>query len=72
MSSRKSVNPGGVSRSRRDGMEQRVPPNIHEALSPFFSDYEPIVRLLQQVKGPVSVQKYIIQHAIKEAVRYET
>ncbi|TKS72660.1 Integrator complex subunit 6 [Collichthys lucidus] len=34
-----------------------------------FSDYEAILRLLQQVKGPVNVQKYFIQHAIKEAVR---
>lgn len=30
------------------------------------------MRLLQQVKGPVDVQKYVIQHAIKEAVRYTT
>lgn len=30
------------------------------------------MRLLQQVKGPVDVQKYVIQHAIKEAVRYKT
>lgn len=34
-----------------------------------FSDYEAILRLLQQVKGPVNVQKYFIQHAIREAVR---
>lgn len=53
-------------------MKQRVLPNVHKALSPFVSDYEPIVRLLQQVKGPANVQKYVIQHAIKEAVRYET
>lgn len=35
----------------------------------FFSDYEAILRLLQQVKGPLNVQRYFIQHAIKEAVR---
>uniref|UniRef100_A0A7N6BPS3 VWFA domain-containing protein n=1 Tax=Anabas testudineus TaxID=64144 RepID=A0A7N6BPS3_ANATE len=28
-----------------------------------------ILRLLQQVKGPLNVQRYFIQHAIKEAVR---
>uniref|UniRef100_A0A7N6BGI9 VWFA domain-containing protein n=1 Tax=Anabas testudineus TaxID=64144 RepID=A0A7N6BGI9_ANATE len=33
----------------------------------FFSDYEAILRLLQQVKGPLNVQRYFIQHAIKEA-----
>ena len=34
-----------------------------------FSDYEAILRLLQQVKGPANVQKYFIQHAIREAIR---
>uniref|UniRef100_A0A674MFL8 Integrator complex subunit 6 like n=1 Tax=Takifugu rubripes TaxID=31033 RepID=A0A674MFL8_TAKRU len=47
-------------------------PQHRGCLSFSLSDYEPIVRLLQQVKGPVDVQKYVIQHAIKEAVRYKT
>ncbi|XP_047440886.1 integrator complex subunit 6 [Mugil cephalus] len=34
-------------------------------------NYEAILRLLQQVKGPVNVQRYFIQHAIKEAVRFK-
>lgn len=34
-----------------------------------FVDYEAIFRLLEEVKGPVSVQRYFIHHAIKEAAR---
>ncbi|XP_056295099.1 integrator complex subunit 6 [Pseudoliparis swirei] len=34
-------------------------------------NYEAILGLLQQVKGPVNVQRYFIQHAIKEAVRFK-
>ncbi|XP_013879592.1 integrator complex subunit 6 [Austrofundulus limnaeus] len=34
-------------------------------------NYEAILSLLQQVKGSVNVQKYFIQHAIKEAVRFK-
>uniref|UniRef100_A0A672YPN1 VWFA domain-containing protein n=1 Tax=Sphaeramia orbicularis TaxID=375764 RepID=A0A672YPN1_9TELE len=34
-----------------------------------FPDYEAILGLLQQVKGPVNVHKYFILHAIKEAAR---
>uniref|UniRef100_A0A8C1E989 Integrator complex subunit 6 like n=1 Tax=Cyprinus carpio carpio TaxID=630221 RepID=A0A8C1E989_CYPCA len=32
-------------------------------------NYETIFRLLEEVKGPVSVQRYFIHHAIKEAAR---
>ncbi|KAM9376271.1 integrator complex subunit 6 [Pholidichthys leucotaenia] len=34
-------------------------------------NYKAIIRLLQQVKGPEEVQRYFIQHAIKEAVRFK-
>ncbi|XP_037636315.1 integrator complex subunit 6 [Sebastes umbrosus] len=34
-------------------------------------NYDAILGLLQQVKGPVNVQRYFIQHAIKEAVRFK-
>uniref|UniRef100_A0AAQ4RSE0 Integrator complex subunit 6 like n=1 Tax=Gasterosteus aculeatus aculeatus TaxID=481459 RepID=A0AAQ4RSE0_GASAC len=34
-------------------------------------NYETILSLLQQVKGPVDVQRYFIHHAIKEAVRFK-
>ncbi|CAN9514731.1 unnamed protein product [Ophioblennius macclurei] len=34
-------------------------------------NYDAIVRLLQQVKGSTDVQRYFIQHAIKEAVRFK-
>uniref|UniRef100_A0A671NC19 VWFA domain-containing protein n=1 Tax=Sinocyclocheilus anshuiensis TaxID=1608454 RepID=A0A671NC19_9TELE len=35
----------------------------------FCADYEAIFRLLEEVKGPASVQRYFIHHAIKEAAR---
>ncbi|XP_062379859.1 integrator complex subunit 6 [Sardina pilchardus] len=34
-------------------------------------NYETIFRLLEEVKGPVSVQRYFIHHAIKEAARFK-
>ncbi|XP_035767125.1 integrator complex subunit 6 isoform X1 [Neolamprologus brichardi] len=34
-------------------------------------NYDAILRLLQQVKGPPNVQRYFIQHAIKEAMRFK-
>lgn len=34
-------------------------------------NYEEIFRLLEEVKGPVSVQRYFIHHAIKEAARFK-
>ncbi len=37
----------------------------------FCADHEAVFRLLEEVKGPVSVQRYFIHHAIKEAARWE-
>ncbi|KAI1903086.1 hypothetical protein AGOR_G00023590 [Albula goreensis] len=34
-------------------------------------NYETIFRLLEEVRGPVEVQKYFIHHAIKEAARFK-
>uniref|UniRef100_A0AAV2ML05 Integrator complex subunit 6 n=1 Tax=Knipowitschia caucasica TaxID=637954 RepID=A0AAV2ML05_KNICA len=34
-------------------------------------NYEAIMRLLHEVKGPVNVQKYFLLHAIKEAARFK-
>ncbi|XP_067242685.1 integrator complex subunit 6 isoform X2 [Chanodichthys erythropterus] len=34
-------------------------------------NYEGIFRLLEEVKGPASVQRYFIHHAIKEAARFK-
>lgn len=34
-------------------------------------NYETIFRLLEEVKGPASVQRYFIHHAIKEAARFK-
>lgn len=38
-------------------------------ISALSSDYQAIMSLLEQVKGPLNVQRYFIQHAIREAVR---
>uniref|UniRef100_A0AAQ5XQS4 VWFA domain-containing protein n=1 Tax=Amphiprion ocellaris TaxID=80972 RepID=A0AAQ5XQS4_AMPOC len=48
--------------------QQKVLSSLPVALC-FFSDYEAILRLLHQVKGPINVQRYFIQIAIKEAIR---
>ncbi|XP_030223344.1 integrator complex subunit 6 isoform X1 [Gadus morhua] len=34
-------------------------------------NFEAILRLLEEVRGPVHVQKYLIHHAIKEAARFK-
>lgn len=37
----------------------------------FFSlDYEKIFSLLEEVQGPVEIQKYFVEFAIKEAARF--
>ena len=44
----------------------RPPPSVSVLLP---QDLEAILRLLEEVRGPVHVQKYLIHHAIKEAAR---
>lgn len=36
----------------------------------FFLDYEKIFSLLEEVQGPMEMQKYFIEFAIKEAARF--
>lgn len=36
----------------------------------FFLDYEKIFSLLEEVQGPMEIQKYFIEFAIKEAARF--
>ncbi|TWW55832.1 integrator complex subunit 6 isoform X1 [Takifugu flavidus] len=54
-----------------DGSQAELRSRVIKEVRKPGRNYEPIVRLLQQVKGPVDVQKYVIQHAIKEAVRFK-
>lgn len=35
-----------------------------------FLDYEKIFSLLEEVQGPMEIQKYFIEFAIKEAARF--
>lgn len=44
---------------------------IHGWIFVFFSlDYEKIFSLLEEVQGPVEIQKYFVEFAIKEAARF--
>uniref|UniRef100_A0A3Q3WDM8 VWFA domain-containing protein n=1 Tax=Mola mola TaxID=94237 RepID=A0A3Q3WDM8_MOLML len=54
-----------------DGSQAELRSRVIKEVRKPGRNYEPILRLLQQVKGPTDVQKYFIQHAIKEAVRFK-
>ncbi|KAE8286224.1 Integrator complex subunit 6 [Larimichthys crocea] len=48
-----------------DGSQAELRSRVIKEVRKPGRNYEAILRLLQQVKGPVNVQKYFIQHAIK-------
>uniref|UniRef100_A0A8C2WA78 Integrator complex subunit 6 like n=1 Tax=Cyclopterus lumpus TaxID=8103 RepID=A0A8C2WA78_CYCLU len=52
-----------------DGSQAELRSQVIKEVRKPGRNYEAILGLLQQVKGPVNVQRYFIQHAIKEAVR---
>ncbi|XP_026186628.1 integrator complex subunit 6 isoform X1 [Mastacembelus armatus] len=54
-----------------DGSQAELRTRVIKEVRKPGQNYEAILRLLQQVKGPVNVQRYFIQHAIKEAVRFK-
>ncbi|XP_059202666.1 integrator complex subunit 6 [Centropristis striata] len=54
-----------------DGSQAELRSQVIKEVRKPGRNYEAILGLLQQVKGPVNVQKYFIQHAIKEAVRFK-
>ncbi|XP_070693181.1 integrator complex subunit 6 isoform X2 [Pempheris klunzingeri] len=54
-----------------DGSQAELRSRVIKEVRKPGRNYEAILGLLQQVKGPVNVQKYFIQHAIKEAVRFK-
>ncbi|XP_038555673.1 integrator complex subunit 6 [Micropterus salmoides] len=54
-----------------DGSQAELRSRVIKEVRKPGRNYEAILRLLQQVKGPVNVQRYFIQHAIKEAVRFK-
>ncbi|XP_063732477.1 integrator complex subunit 6 isoform X2 [Eleginops maclovinus] len=54
-----------------DGSQAELKSQIIKEVRKPGRNYDSILGLLQQVKGPVNVQKYFIQHAIREAVRFK-
>ncbi|XP_069552865.1 integrator complex subunit 6 isoform X2 [Brachyistius frenatus] len=54
-----------------DGNQAELRTRIIKEVRKPGRNYEAIIQLLQQVKGPINVRRYFIQHAIKEAVRFK-
>lgn len=54
-----------------DGSQAELRSRVIKEVRKPGRNYEAILRLLQQVKGPANVQKYFIQHAIREAIRFK-
>ncbi|KAM4733201.1 integrator complex subunit 6 isoform 1-T1 [Anableps anableps] len=54
-----------------DGCQAELRSRVIKEVRKPGRNYKPILSLLQQVKGPVNVRKYFIQHAIKEALRFK-
>lgn len=54
-----------------DGSQAELKSQIIKEVRKPGRNHESILGLLQQVKGPVDVQKYFIQHAIREAARFK-
>ncbi|KAK9517728.1 hypothetical protein VZT92_023074 [Zoarces viviparus] len=54
-----------------DGSQAELRSQVIKEVRKPGRNYEAILGLLQQVKGPVNIQRYFIQHAIKEAVRFK-
>ncbi|XP_061757671.1 integrator complex subunit 6 isoform X3 [Nerophis ophidion] len=54
-----------------DGSQAELRTRVIKEVRKPGRNMEAILGLLQQVKGPVNVQRYFIQHAIKEASRFK-
>ncbi|XP_061150983.1 integrator complex subunit 6 isoform X1 [Syngnathus typhle] len=54
-----------------DGSQAELRTRVIKEVRKPGRNFEAILGLLQQVKGPVNVQRYFIQHAIKEASRFK-
>ncbi|XP_054647289.1 integrator complex subunit 6 isoform X1 [Dunckerocampus dactyliophorus] len=54
-----------------DGSQAELRTRVIKEVRKPGRNIEAILGLLQQVKGPVNVQRYFIQHAIKEASRFK-
>ncbi|XP_077433597.1 integrator complex subunit 6 [Vanacampus margaritifer] len=54
-----------------DGSQAELRTRVIKEVRKPGRNFEAILGLLQQVKGPVNVQRYFIQHALKEATRFK-
>ncbi|KAM6923892.1 integrator complex subunit 6 [Xenentodon cancila] len=54
-----------------DGSQAELRSRVIKEVRKPGRNYKAIISLLQQVKGPVNVQKYFIQQCIKEAARFK-
>ncbi|XP_072296001.1 integrator complex subunit 6 [Eucyclogobius newberryi] len=54
-----------------DGTQAELRTRVIKEVRKPGRNYEAIMRLLHEVKGPVNVQKYFLLHAIKEASRFK-
>ncbi|XP_005810983.1 integrator complex subunit 6 [Xiphophorus maculatus] len=54
-----------------DGCQAELRSRVIKEVRKPGRNYKSILNLLQQVKGPVNIRKYFIQHAIKEALRFK-
>uniref|UniRef100_A0A3B5LWT7 Integrator complex subunit 6 like n=1 Tax=Xiphophorus couchianus TaxID=32473 RepID=A0A3B5LWT7_9TELE len=54
-----------------DGCQAELRSRVIKEVRKPGRNYKSILSLLQQVKGPVNIRKYFIQHAIKEALRFK-
>ncbi|XP_055015259.1 integrator complex subunit 6 isoform X2 [Boleophthalmus pectinirostris] len=54
-----------------DGTQAELRTRVIKEVRKPGRNYEAIMRLLHEVKGPVNVQKYFLLHAIKEAARFK-
>ncbi|XP_077589675.1 integrator complex subunit 6 isoform X2 [Stigmatopora nigra] len=54
-----------------DGSQAELRTRVIKEVRKPGRQFEAILELLQQVKGPVNVQRYFIQHAIQEASRFK-
>ncbi|XP_062332736.1 integrator complex subunit 6 [Osmerus eperlanus] len=63
--------PGTVVVMPLDGSNAELRTRVIKEVRKPGRNYETIFQLLQEVKGPVTVQRYFIHHAIKEAARFK-
>ncbi|XP_019967153.2 integrator complex subunit 6 [Paralichthys olivaceus] len=54
-----------------DGSQAELRTRVIKEVRKPGRNYDAIQSLLQQVKGPLNIQRYFIQHAIKEAIRFK-